>query len=102
MKVIRHQELDVYDYCGDIWSKELYKESCAAFADSNPVTILELLNPADINPPAVYKGRGRPKKRRVESQAATQELDAQPRRQYKCSQCQGAGHNKRQCRQQVE
>ena len=61
MKVIRHKDFDVYDYCGDSWGKELYKESCVAFTDTNPVTIIEHLTAADINPPAVHKGRGRPK-----------------------------------------
>ena len=102
MIVVRDQGFDIYAFCGKAWRKELYIESCAPFTDANPVTIMEHLTPVDITAPVVQKGRGRPKKRRIESQAATQELDGQPRRQYKCSQCQGLGHNKRQCLQQIE
>ena len=54
MKVIRHKDLDVYDYCGDSWGKKLCKESCAAFPDTNRSCqihlIIEHLTAADIKP----------------------------------------------------
>lgn len=50
----------------------------------------------DIIPPSGIKKRGRPKKKRIESQGATLDLD-RPKKKKKCANCGEFGHNKRGC-----
>jgi hypothetical protein len=98
MRVLQDRQLQVEDFCCPSWTKEVCLSGHAEPTTSRPLVAKEDLTPRDIKPPVLRRKRGRPKKSRIESQPATKQLDAPPRRQCRCSRCGELGHNKRNCR----
>ncbi len=88
------QRTKLYDESWKIGPWELASRS---FEQSYPLTLQSELIDDGLLPPFKSKKKGRPKKRRICSQPATEALEAAPRRPVKCSRCNQFGHNKRGC-----
>jgi hypothetical protein len=58
-----------------------------------PISITELLSDPQIKPPTIVKQRGRPKSKRIRK-------GDKNKREVRCGNCGGRGHNKRSCRGQ--
>ena len=86
----------VPNYVGDIWKKELYKAAYLPFSPSFPVTIVEELSQLTLLPPVATRRRGRPKRKRIESQQSTLQLEKNIRK-YRCSKCKCEGHRANKC-----
>jgi hypothetical protein len=98
--VLRTLEKEVSDFCCTTWLKSTYDSAYAPPEHDFELTQKCDLEIIEILPPALGKGRGRPRKKRIESQRATMEVDAQQsvaKKQYKCSRCNSVGHNSRKC-----
>jgi hypothetical protein len=93
--IIQREVKNIIDYCCQSWLKQTYLNAYASPATDHHLTFLTDLKAGDTEPPMIARRGGRPRKRRIESQAATLELETQPRRQYKCSRCPIVGHNAR-------
>jgi hypothetical protein len=95
--VLMNSGIDVSGYVCSSWLKDSYTMAYAEFEVENSLTIREELSISDMMPPLLPKRRGRPKKRRIESQQATQELDVPVKRRNKCGKCGQVGHTRRSC-----
>ena len=100
--VLLTQGETVDGHCCPTWTKESFSSGCQPFEVEYPLTILAELTRSEMSPPLLGKKRGRPKKRRYESQQSTIVLERQDdtsrRRTYKCRVCNVQGHNARTCR----
>jgi hypothetical protein len=96
--IIKKIGLQVADYCHPTWRKDLYFEAYTMPLEyDKTVTLIDNLSPGDTKVPSVYKKRGRPRTKRIESQAATMAI-TKPKRQYMCSNCNMMGHSSRFCK----
>ena len=99
--VLLQRRENVSGHCCPTWSKDLFSSACQPFDVEYPLTIVNELTRIETFPPSYLKKRGRPKKRRYESQGATIQIDREiaqsTRRPYKCRVCNIEGHNARTC-----
>ena len=96
LRVLNENGMNVLEYCGELWTKEVYEGAFTPFSESFPLTIFEDLRPSTLLPMVVKQQRVRPKENRIESQQSTLDLDKRTR-QYRCSKCRGGGHRVNRC-----
>lgn len=95
--VLNEMKIDYHRFVGSTWGKDLFLRAAAPIFPDYPLTVISELESIPLTEPLLTKKRGRPKKKRIESQCATVELDSRPKKVRKCGLCQGTGHNRRSC-----
>lgn len=96
--VMQSRNLGVEQFLCSTWKKEALIEASIPLGEDYPVTLLSELNiHDDLREPVVTRNSGRPKRKRYESQQATQDLEERPKRVKKCGRCNIIGHNRRSC-----
>lgn len=98
LRVLTDKGLNPYLFCCPSWAGNLIRAAYKPFTTSFPMSIRENLVMNTLLPLKAVRRRGRPRKNRIESQRATQELDAAPPRVYRCAACKQVGHKRRSCR----
>jgi hypothetical protein len=90
------------NYCNASWLKSVYQQAYANLARDTPLTIRSTLVRGETLPPPKKKPRGRPKRKRNESQQATLDLDREasqvqkkPRKPRRCGTCKATDHDSR-------
>lgn len=94
LAVLIDQKIEETVYCCPSWHNAVVREAYRVFLPTHPVSLCESLRMSPMLPPTVAPKRGRP---RIESQRATQDLEAAPKRSYRCAHCNQTGHNRRSC-----
>ena len=82
LSVLVRNGMDVIGYCCQSWTTDTARRAYSEFSSPNDITLMRDLGepPVDgILPPTFVKKRGRPKKRRIESQGATISLSQSTR-----------------------
>ena len=99
--IIQQMELDILHYCDKSWQAETYLAAYEPFNQSFHLTTIEDLSTNKLLPPLLRTARGRPRKKRIESQKATLDLE-KPTRQYRCSRCKSSEHRVSRCQLLVD
>ena len=91
---------EMHDFFDCIWTKESFQE---AYNELNhgcilPVVVKDQVIEGNCDAPQILKKRGRPKTKRIESQAASISLSQAPKRVMRCGKCSQVGHNKGSCK----
>ena len=94
---MRNQQCNIMSLFCPTWTKEIYLQAYAELELPHRLVNREELLPNGIEPPLLGRRRGRPRKRRIESQIATQELEVVINRKYRCGICREFGHTKPRC-----
>jgi MULE transposase domain len=96
IKAAQQSGMNVLQFCSEIWSKNWYLMAFDQPAMLTSLISRESLTVNPLLPPILHKKRGRPKKRRIESQQALG--SGAKNREITCKKCHQIGHNKRTCR----
>jgi hypothetical protein len=82
-----------------VWKTETFKEAYNEEQHGHvlPVVLKENVQQSVCHPPKIAKKKGRPRKKRRESQRASLQLNQPTKKAKKCGNCGGYGHNKRTC-----
>ena len=84
-------------FIGGDWIRNLYVYAYVTPAVNHPFIVKDELEYSTLHPPIITRRRSRPRTSRIESQAATSELEQPPKRPLTCGRCGGVGHNRRTC-----
>ncbi|CEG37329.1 uncharacterized protein PHALS_04929 [Plasmopara halstedii] len=83
-------------HLGDAWSTKTYRLVYDEALEVEPFVTKSGLVKSENLPPNPFGRKGRPKKKRIESQHVTLEVDA-PKSIFRCGSCSQVEHIKRRC-----
>lgn len=98
---MKHKHYNIADYVPSIYKKEAYVDCYSSMIyPANGQNLWMKTEYTDLQPPAIKKQPGRPKKkRRLDASELLKEEGQMKRASYgiKCSRCKQSGHNKSRC-----
>ena len=90
---------EIHSFFHSSWTKETFIQAYNEDAHGHilPPVLKADVKDGNCDAPEFTKKRGRPRKKRIESQAATAELSQAPKKKKKCGICGQIGHNRKTC-----